>query len=51
MVALAYAALGLREVMAGPSRLIAQEIRHDPVWTPLKADPRFEEILRSARTL
>ncbi|MBL9186934.1 MAG: protein kinase [Opitutaceae bacterium] len=41
----------LREMMAGPCRKTAQEFRHDPVWARLKADPRFEEILRTAKTL
>ena len=41
----------LREMMNGPCRMIAQEIRHDPVWARLKTDPRFEEILRSAKAL
>ncbi len=57
LIAQAYAVLGLREeafallreVMAGPSRMIAREIREDPLWAPLKSDPRFEEILRSAK--
>jgi hypothetical protein len=27
------------------------EIRLDPFWSPLKDDPRFEEILKSAKPL
>lgn len=41
----------LKEIMGAPSRMIAQEIRHDPRWVRFKDDPRFEPILRSAKTL
>ncbi|MBL9199787.1 MAG: protein kinase [Opitutaceae bacterium] len=45
-------ALGfLRDMMAGPCRMTAREVRHDPVWSRLKDDPRFEETLRSAKKL
>ena len=59
LLAQAYATFGLseeafallREVMAGPARVIAQEIRHDPLWRSLRDDPRFEQILRSGKAL
>lgn len=41
----------LREMMAGPCRKTPREFREDPVWARLRDDPRFEEILRSAKTL
>ena len=41
----------LREVMRGISRLSPNEIRLDPLWSRLKDDPRFEEILKSAKPL
>ncbi|MDO8544576.1 MAG: hypothetical protein Q7S40_29395 [Opitutaceae bacterium] len=45
-------ALGiLRELMTGPCFRGPQEVRHDPLWSRLNADPRFEEILKSAKPL
>jgi hypothetical protein len=41
----------LRSMMSGPSRLTPVEIRHDPCWSRLKDDPRFEEILAAAKPL
>ena len=41
----------LRELFAGASVLGPREIRLDPLWSRLKDDPRFEEILRSAKPL
>ncbi len=41
----------LREMMTGPCRKTAREFREDPVWARLRDDPRFEEILRAAKTL
>jgi TolB-like protein len=54
-----YAALGMREealaclrtLMTEACSMTPQEIRHDPIWARLKDDPRFEEILRSAKPL
>jgi len=43
------AVAGLREMMAGPCSVSPNEIRADPVWSRLKDDPRFEEILKSAK--
>ncbi len=41
----------LRRCFDGPSFLSANEIRLDPLWSRLKDDPRFEEILKSAKAL
>lgn len=41
----------LRQLMAGFSTLSASEIRHDPIWSRLQDDPRFEEILKSVPRL
>jgi hypothetical protein len=41
----------LRKLMAGIGSMTASEFRHDPLWSRLKSDPRFEEILRSAKPL
>jgi hypothetical protein len=54
-----YAALGeqekafgvLRAMIAGPCELTPREIRLDPLWSRLKDDPRFEQILKSAKPL
>jgi len=41
----------LRQMMAAPCNLSPNEIRADPLWSRLKDDPRFEEILKSAKPL
>ncbi len=41
----------LREMMNEPGVLSPNEIRIDPLWSRLNDDPRFEEILRSAKPL
>ncbi len=41
----------LRECFAGASRRGPQEIRISPLWSRLQGDPRFEEILKSAKPL
>lgn len=41
----------LRRLLAGPSIESPNELRDDPFLAPLKSDPRFEEILRSAKPL
>ncbi len=41
----------LRELLAQPSQTTPREIRFDPIWSRLKDDPRFEEILRAAKPL
>ena len=41
----------LRTLMTGISRYTPNEIRIDPLWSRLKDDPRFEEILKSAKPL
>ena len=41
----------LRQLMAGFGTMSPGEFRHDPIWSRLKDDPRFEEILRSAKPL
>jgi tetratricopeptide (TPR) repeat protein len=41
----------LREMLNASCRFSPNEIRHDPIWSRLKDDPRFEEILRSAKPL
>ena len=54
---LVYATLGrqdealacLREIMDQPSRQTPEEVRHDPLWSRLRGDPRFESILKSAK--
>ena len=45
-------ALGiLRDYLGGYGRTTPNEIRLDPIWSRLKDDPRFEEILKSAKAL
>jgi tetratricopeptide (TPR) repeat protein len=45
-------ALGvLRTMIAGPCFMTPGEIRIDPLWSRIKDDPRFEEILKSAKPL
>lgn len=55
-----YAAIGrnddaitiLHGLMEGICRVTPpNEIRHDPCWSRLKDDPRFEEILSAAKPL
>ena len=41
----------LREMLDGPSAQSPNEIRFDPLWSRLKDDLRFEEILKSAKPL
>lgn len=41
----------LRRLLAGPSVESPNELRADPFLASLKSDPRFEEILKSARPL
>jgi TolB-like protein/Flp pilus assembly protein TadD len=41
----------LREVMDNPSGDGPNAYRYDPVWARLKSDPRFEQILKSAKPL
>jgi hypothetical protein len=41
----------LREVMDNPSADGPNAYRYDPVWVRLKSDPRFEQILQSAKPL
>jgi hypothetical protein len=42
----------LKLMAANPSVIYTRNvIREDPIWSRLKADPRFEEILRSFQPL
>jgi TolB-like protein len=41
----------LREMMTGPCDIGPEEVRIDPFWSRLKSDPRFEQILASAKPL
>jgi len=41
----------LRTYLAGIGGPTPNAIRYDPIWSRLKDDPRFEEILRSAKPL
>ena len=41
----------LRKLMAGLVSMTASQFRHDPLWSRLKNDPRFEEILKTAQPL
>ena len=41
----------LQQMMSEPCALSPNAIRIDPLWSRLKDDPRFEEILRSAKPL
>jgi TolB-like protein len=41
----------LRRLLAGPATVLPGVLRVSPYLTPLKSDPRFEEILRSAKPL
>ncbi len=40
-----------REMMTGPCPIGPEQIRLDPLWSRLKDDPRFEEILKLAKPL
>ena len=39
----------LRQVLSLPGTAQPQQIRTDLIWSRLKDDPRFEEILKSAK--
>jgi hypothetical protein len=41
----------LRQMMAGPCMFSPNDLRIDPLWSRLRDDPRFEQILQSARPL
>ncbi len=41
----------LREMLTGPCSLSPNYIRLHPLWSRLKDDPRFEEILKAAKPL
>ena len=41
----------LREILTMPLYQSPNELRFDPLWSRLKDDPRFEEILKSAKPL
>jgi TolB-like protein len=41
----------LKELMKGPCGLGPEQLRITPFWSRLKGDPRFEEILKSAKPL
>ncbi len=41
----------LREIVTTPTETTPIEIRFDPLWSRLNDDPRFEEILKSAKPL
>ena len=40
----------LRDLMSGPMDLTLNELRFESFWLRVKDDPRFEEILRSAKS-
>jgi TolB-like protein len=41
----------LREMMTEPCEIGPEQVRLDPLWSRLKSDPRFEEILKTAKPL
>ena len=41
----------LHEMMTGPCEMSPAQIRIDPVWSRLRNDSRFEEILKAATPL
>ena len=41
----------LRQLLSGPSTVSPNALREDRYFTQLKSDPRFEEILKSAKPL
>ena len=43
--------VSLKEMVEGPANMIPREIPYDAVWSRLKEDPRFDEILKSAKPL
>ena len=41
----------LRIMMTEPHYMGPEQVRLDPLWARVKDDPRFEEILKLAKTL
>jgi hypothetical protein len=40
----------LQRLLAGPSYLSAHNLRLDPIWDPIRRDPRFQQLLRKRPT-